>query len=196
MLRRRIRCCRACETTSPVCWLYAIARSSSSAESEGHMVVISTSYPDQLFRITVEVSIGCYVSVAVITGGAGGMDLAMAKVVGRDDTVVLADVRGDRLDQAAAALDEVGIELHGDQLRFTPTGRRSTCCSKPQRALGALRHRSSTPQGQPQHRLRRIRHADQRDRDVNVNEGSSHARTRVLRSSTSRRWLRTCCPKP
>ena len=47
--------------------------------------------------------------VAVITGGAGGMGLATAKVVGRDHTVVLADVRGDRLDEAAAALDELGI---------------------------------------------------------------------------------------
>ncbi|AQT80995.1 oxidoreductase [Mycolicibacterium litorale] len=47
--------------------------------------------------------------VAVITGGAGGMGLATAKIVGRDHTVVLADVRPDRLDAAAAALAEVGI---------------------------------------------------------------------------------------
>jgi NAD(P)-dependent dehydrogenase (short-subunit alcohol dehydrogenase family) len=47
--------------------------------------------------------------VAVITGGAGGMGLATAKVVGQDHTVVLADVRSDRLDEAAAALGGLGI---------------------------------------------------------------------------------------
>jgi NAD(P)-dependent dehydrogenase (short-subunit alcohol dehydrogenase family) len=47
--------------------------------------------------------------VAVITGGAGGMGLATAKIVGRDQTVVLCDVRQDRLDAAAAALSDLGI---------------------------------------------------------------------------------------
>ena len=47
--------------------------------------------------------------VAVITGGAGGMGLATAKVVGRDHTVVLCDVRQDRLEQAMAALKDDGI---------------------------------------------------------------------------------------
>ncbi|OMB97479.1 oxidoreductase [Mycobacterium sp. NS-7484] len=47
--------------------------------------------------------------VTVITGGAGGMGLATAKVVGRDQAVVLADVRQERLDGAAAALSELGI---------------------------------------------------------------------------------------
>jgi NAD(P)-dependent dehydrogenase (short-subunit alcohol dehydrogenase family) len=49
------------------------------------------------------------IRVSVITGGAGGMGLATAKVVGRDHAVVLADVRQDRLDEAAAALDGLGI---------------------------------------------------------------------------------------
>lgn len=47
--------------------------------------------------------------VTVITGGAGGMGLATAKVVGRDRTVVLGDVRQDRLDSAATALGDLGI---------------------------------------------------------------------------------------
>jgi NAD(P)-dependent dehydrogenase (short-subunit alcohol dehydrogenase family) len=47
--------------------------------------------------------------VTVITGGAGGMGLATAKIVGRDRTVVLCDVRQDRLDAAAATLDDLGI---------------------------------------------------------------------------------------
>jgi len=48
-------------------------------------------------------------SVSVITGGAGGMGLATAKVVGRDHDVVLCDVRQDRLDDAVAALKDLGL---------------------------------------------------------------------------------------
>jgi NAD(P)-dependent dehydrogenase (short-subunit alcohol dehydrogenase family) len=47
--------------------------------------------------------------VSIITGGAGGMGLATAKVVGRDHTVVLCDVRQDRLDVAAATLRDLGM---------------------------------------------------------------------------------------
>ncbi len=47
-------------------------------------------------------------SVVVITG-AGGMGLATAKVVGRDHTVVLCDVRQDRLDEAAKTLADLGM---------------------------------------------------------------------------------------
>jgi NAD(P)-dependent dehydrogenase (short-subunit alcohol dehydrogenase family) len=47
--------------------------------------------------------------VSVITGGAGGMGLATATIVGRDNTVVLCDVRQDRLTTAAATLDDLGI---------------------------------------------------------------------------------------
>ncbi|MEB3019640.1 SDR family oxidoreductase [[Mycobacterium] crassicus] len=48
-------------------------------------------------------------TVSVITGGAGGMGLATAKVVGRDHAVVLCDVRQDRLDAASAALNDLAI---------------------------------------------------------------------------------------
>ncbi|ORA36246.1 SDR family oxidoreductase [Mycobacterium aquaticum] len=47
--------------------------------------------------------------VSLITGGAGGMGTATAKVVGRDHAVVLCDVRQDRLDTALAQLGELGI---------------------------------------------------------------------------------------
>ncbi len=47
--------------------------------------------------------------VTVITGGAGGMGLATAKVVGRDRPVVLCDVRQDRLESAAATLQGLGV---------------------------------------------------------------------------------------
>jgi NAD(P)-dependent dehydrogenase (short-subunit alcohol dehydrogenase family) len=47
--------------------------------------------------------------VSVITGGAGGMGLATAKIVGRDHTVVLCDVRQDRLTTAATTLHDIGI---------------------------------------------------------------------------------------
>jgi NAD(P)-dependent dehydrogenase (short-subunit alcohol dehydrogenase family) len=47
--------------------------------------------------------------VSVITGGAGGMGLATARIVGRDHTVVLCDVRQERLAAAATTLQDVGI---------------------------------------------------------------------------------------
>ena len=47
--------------------------------------------------------------VSVITGGAGGMGLATAKVVGQNHAVVLCDVRQDRLDLAARSLADLGI---------------------------------------------------------------------------------------
>jgi NAD(P)-dependent dehydrogenase (short-subunit alcohol dehydrogenase family) len=48
-------------------------------------------------------------AVTVITGGAGGMGLATAKVVGRSHKVVLCDVRADRLETAIAELAGEGI---------------------------------------------------------------------------------------
>ncbi|WP_193045650.1 SDR family oxidoreductase [Mycolicibacterium baixiangningiae] len=47
--------------------------------------------------------------ISVITGGAGGMGVATARIVGRDHTLVLCDVRRDRLDAAVAGLDDLGI---------------------------------------------------------------------------------------
>ncbi|GAS88294.1 SDR family oxidoreductase [Mycolicibacterium brisbanense] len=48
--------------------------------------------------------------VSVITGGAGGMGTATAKIVGRDHSVVLCDVRQDRLDTALSQLSDLGID--------------------------------------------------------------------------------------
>jgi NAD(P)-dependent dehydrogenase (short-subunit alcohol dehydrogenase family) len=48
-------------------------------------------------------------SVTVITGGAGGMGLATAKAIGYERTVVLCDVRQDRLDGAIATLKALGM---------------------------------------------------------------------------------------
>ena len=47
--------------------------------------------------------------VSVITGGAGGMGSATAKIVGQRHSVVLADVRKDRLEGVAAELTDLGI---------------------------------------------------------------------------------------
>lgn len=47
--------------------------------------------------------------VSVITGGAGGMGVATAKIVGRDHALVLCDVRQDRLDSAVAMLADLGV---------------------------------------------------------------------------------------
>ncbi|MCV7310694.1 SDR family oxidoreductase [Mycobacterium paraffinicum] len=49
--------------------------------------------------------------VSVITGGAGGMGQATAKIVGRDHTLVLCDVRQDRLTGAAATLEGLGVTV-------------------------------------------------------------------------------------
>ncbi len=49
--------------------------------------------------------------VSVITGGAGGMGVATAKVVGEDHTLVLCDVRRDRLDAAVRTLEGLGITV-------------------------------------------------------------------------------------
>jgi NAD(P)-dependent dehydrogenase (short-subunit alcohol dehydrogenase family) len=47
--------------------------------------------------------------VTVVTGGAGGIGLAAAKIVGRTHGVVVSDVSKDRLDAAAAELQHLGI---------------------------------------------------------------------------------------
>jgi NAD(P)-dependent dehydrogenase (short-subunit alcohol dehydrogenase family) len=47
---------------------------------------------------------------AIITGGAGGMGLATARLLGADHRVVLADLDQGRLDTAAASLADDGIE--------------------------------------------------------------------------------------
>lgn len=48
--------------------------------------------------------------VSVITGGAGGIGLATAKIVGRDHFVVISDVRQDRLDAGLTELEHLDIE--------------------------------------------------------------------------------------
>ena len=71
--------------------------------------------------------------VSVITGGAGGMGLATAKIVGRDHTVVLCDVRQDRLDAAAAALKDLGVIATA--VNCDVTDRDAVAgCSRPHRA--------------------------------------------------------------
>ena len=47
--------------------------------------------------------------VSVVTGGAGGMGLATAKIVGQENALVLCDVGQDRLDAANAALKDLGM---------------------------------------------------------------------------------------
>ncbi|MEW5810453.1 MAG: SDR family oxidoreductase [Actinomycetota bacterium] len=48
-------------------------------------------------------------SVSVITGGAGGMGVAAGKILGRDHSIVIADVDQNALDAAAAQLHANGI---------------------------------------------------------------------------------------
>jgi len=47
--------------------------------------------------------------IAIITGGAGGMGLAVAKIMGHDHHVIICDVNQQRLDTAIAELNQSGI---------------------------------------------------------------------------------------
>lgn len=47
---------------------------------------------------------------AIVTGGAGGMGLATARILGRDHRIVIADVDQQRLDDAVVQLSEDGVE--------------------------------------------------------------------------------------
>lgn len=49
----------------------------------------------------------------IVTGGAGGMGVATARILGRDHRVVLGDLGQDRLDEAVATLVGEGIEATG-----------------------------------------------------------------------------------
>jgi NAD(P)-dependent dehydrogenase (short-subunit alcohol dehydrogenase family) len=92
--------------------------------------MITTHYPDELFRIISTIRSAnadgltsiAMSHVAVITGGAGGMGLATAKVVGHDHTLVLCDVRQDRLDEAARTLDGLGITVTAVNCDVTDRG--------------------------------------------------------------------------
>jgi NAD(P)-dependent dehydrogenase (short-subunit alcohol dehydrogenase family) len=48
--------------------------------------------------------------LAVVTGGAGGMGLAVAHIIGRDSAVLICDVSQERLDAAKRELGEAGID--------------------------------------------------------------------------------------
>ena len=48
-------------------------------------------------------------TVSVITGGAGGMGLATAKIIGREHPVLICDIVQERLDRAAEELRALGI---------------------------------------------------------------------------------------
>ena len=50
-------------------------------------------------------------NVAIITGGAGGMGLATARILGKDHHLLLADVNQERLDAAKAELIEMGVAV-------------------------------------------------------------------------------------
>ncbi|WP_166902858.1 SDR family oxidoreductase [Mycobacterium sp. DL440] len=48
--------------------------------------------------------------LAVVTGGAGGMGLATARILGKDMTVLISDVSHDRLESARRELSDAGID--------------------------------------------------------------------------------------
>lgn len=58
-------------------------------------------------------------STAVITGGAGGMGLATARLLGRDHRIVIADLGQDRIDAAVDQLTALGITASGIECDVT-----------------------------------------------------------------------------
>ncbi|MBV9871357.1 MAG: SDR family oxidoreductase [Frankiaceae bacterium] len=58
-------------------------------------------------------------TVAVITGGAGGMGLATAKIMGTNHRLLLSDVSDDRLDAAVAELRAAGVDADATRCDVT-----------------------------------------------------------------------------
>jgi NAD(P)-dependent dehydrogenase (short-subunit alcohol dehydrogenase family) len=69
--------------------------------------------------------------LTVVTGGAGGMGVACARRLGERGPVVLADLPGERLDAAVAALRSEGIDAEGADCDVSDPG-----------AVGALAERA------------------------------------------------------
>jgi NAD(P)-dependent dehydrogenase (short-subunit alcohol dehydrogenase family) len=61
-------------------------------------------------------------AITVITGGAGGMGLAAARIVGRTQPVVLCDVTEQRLNAAVNELKSAGITAHSHVFDITDRG--------------------------------------------------------------------------
>lgn len=61
-------------------------------------------------------------TTAVITGGAGGMGLATAKILGADHRVVIADVNTELLEEAVAELTALGVDASGIRCDITDRG--------------------------------------------------------------------------
>ncbi|MBL7499025.1 SDR family oxidoreductase [Frankia sp. CNm7] len=59
------------------------------------------------------------VKTAVITGGAGGMGLATAKILGRDHRVIISDVNQERLDEAVTELKTLDVDADGVRCDIT-----------------------------------------------------------------------------
>ncbi len=80
--------------------------------------------------------------VAVITGGAGGMGLACARVLGDAHRLLLADVDADRLRAAGAALAGEGFESEGELLDVADRAQMHTLAARAAELgpLGALVH--------------------------------------------------------
>ena len=61
-------------------------------------------------------------TISIITGGAGGMGLATAKLVGKEHHVVIVDVNQQRLDSALEALKALGISCDSAVCDITRRG--------------------------------------------------------------------------
>src|ERR1700722_6002124 len=77
--------------------------------------------------------------IAFITGGASGFGLALAQVFGREGmTVVIADVRQDRIDQSIEALRKDGVAADGVQLDVTDRTAYGRAADEVERRVGPV----------------------------------------------------------
>lgn len=116
----------------------------------------------------------------IVTGGAGGMGLATARIMGRDHHVVLTDVREDPLASAVADLESSGIRARYVVADITDRGSVdalfATSAASAPRTRGGARRRGESTDG-----VGGEDHQDQRRRDHQHHRGIPCRRRRGIR---------------
>jgi len=130
--------------------------------------------------------------VSVITGGAGGMGLATARIVGREQPVVLCDVRQDRLDAVGAELDGLDVRLINCDVTDRPA---VVELFKTAGAIGPVTSVIHTAGVSPSMGDAAYIMRTNAIGTLNVNEVFCAVAPEGPRSSTWRRWPRICCPR-
>jgi NAD(P)-dependent dehydrogenase (short-subunit alcohol dehydrogenase family) len=136
--------------------------------------------------------------VSVITGGAGGMGLATAKIVGRDHRVLISDVNAERLEQAATALRAEGIDSEALACDITDVRSVEALASRAQELgdVGSLIHTAGvSPKMGPPELIIRVNAVG----TVNVNRAfaaNANAGFSIVNVASSAGHLSTGFPRP